>query len=84
METSLSSRLLRRYWFPASAALGVGVTAWSLEDAVSLATGALHLLPAGATISHPIEDVDINALDQNHVVPNMGPCNFRGVWYPRG
>ena len=30
-----------------------------------------------------IEDVDVRDLDQNHVVPNMDPPNFHGVWFPR-
>jgi hypothetical protein len=29
-----------------------------------------------------VEDVDVRDLDQGHVVPNIGPVNFRGVWYP--
>ena len=29
-----------------------------------------------------VEDVDVCDLDQGHLVQNMGPVNFRGVWYP--
>ena len=29
-----------------------------------------------------IENIDIGLLDQGHVVPNMGPVVFKGVWFP--
>jgi len=73
--------LLRRFWFARAQGFGFGVTAYSLED-------ARHLL-AQAVGSNEyesiriIEDVDIRDLDQGHVIPNMGPPNLRGVWYPR-
>jgi hypothetical protein len=28
------------------------------------------------------EDVTVAALDQSHVVANMGPIAVRGLWYP--
>jgi hypothetical protein len=33
-------------------------------------------------VADVIENVDIRTLDQNHVVPNIGPCNVHGLWYP--
>lgn len=33
-------------------------------------------------IKSVVEDIDIETLDINHVRRNMGPPNFRGVWYP--
>jgi hypothetical protein len=79
---SLSNPLLHRYWFPASVGFGVGVTAFSIEEARGLAKRALQFLPAGASLGEPIQDIDIAQLEQQHVIPNMGPCNLRGVWYP--
>ena len=35
-------------------------------------------------IESVIEDVDISALDQKHVIPNMEPPVWRGVWFPSG
>jgi hypothetical protein len=31
-----------------------------------------------------IENINIQNLDQGHVIPNMWVPNFRGVWYPLG
>jgi len=27
-------------------------------------------------------DIDVDTLDRNHVVTNMGDCSIRGVWRP--
>lgn len=82
MSPILKSKLLTRYWFPATRGLGVGVTAHSQAQAKEMALLALPLLPSGAEFGDPIADVDVRSLDQGHVVPNMGPCNLEGVWYP--
>jgi hypothetical protein len=82
MRPTLNSGLLTRYWFPATLGLGIGVTAYSLPQAKEMAMSALSSLPTGAQLGEPVADVDVSALDQGHVVPNMGPCNFEGVWYP--
>jgi len=29
-----------------------------------------------------IEDVDLRALDAKHILPNITPPVWRGVWYP--
>jgi hypothetical protein len=76
---------LRRFWFPVPGRLGIGVTAESRTDAEALARQAAvqFKLPLPLELSSIVEDVDIRELDQNHVIPNMGPPNFRGVWFPR-
>ena len=74
---------LHSYWitFPEGSRTpsSVGVTAWSLDD-------ACHLLNAyGYYPAKPIavrEDVTVAELDQQQVVPNMGPIVDRGIWYP--
>jgi hypothetical protein len=38
-------------------------------------------------LAYPVEDdqdVDVQSLDQGHVIPNMHPPNWRGIWYPKG
>jgi len=74
--------VLRRFWFPVTVGIGVGVTAFSPEEARLLADEGLAYLPAGASLLELVVDVDVRDLDQRHVAPNMGPCNLRGVWYP--
>jgi hypothetical protein len=75
---------LRRYWYPTARHIGIGVTAHSRADADAMAhlvATSLRLTLQGVV---PIEDVDIRALDQRHVIPNMAPPNLRGVWFPLG
>jgi hypothetical protein len=74
---------LRRFWCPIPGHLGIGVTAASRAEAEALASGAAAQLRWSFTSSNIVEDVDVRDLDQNHVVPNMGPPNWRGVWFPR-
>lgn len=76
--------LLTRYWIQAPGpvlASSFGVTAYSVEDAFDL------LAQAGVPFDQDevkvIENIRFEDLDQNHIVPNMGPMVFRGVWYPR-
>ena len=59
-----------------------GVTAFSFEDAAQLLRRAGFPLEQGVAVK-VTEDVTVDQLDQKHVVPNMGPMQVRGVWYPR-
>ena len=74
--------LLRRYWFKTKEHLGFGVTAYSLRDAEQLLDEAARGLGMDYEVLEVIGDVDVRALDQNHVLPNMGLVNVRGVWFP--
>lgn len=72
--------LLIRYRFKTETHLGIGVTTYSQDDALSLqskANFAIHL-----TETNVIENIDVSQLDQNHVLPNIGAPNVRGIWYP--
>ena len=62
---------------------GVGVTGWDRNDCLHMISR--HLLDDDdlPPIRQEIVDVDIRTLDQLHVVPNMGVCSWRGIWYPR-
>jgi hypothetical protein len=74
--------LLTRYWFRVRQGLGFGVTAYSIEDARHLFAQASLNVDFDSDVLEIIENVDIRALDQAHVIPNMGPPNLRGVWFP--
>lgn len=76
------NQLLKRFWFKTDMGLGIGVSAYSLEDAKSLVNKAIESLQTNQEILEIIEDIDVRDLDQNHVVPNMGAPNFRGIWFP--
>lgn len=75
-------KLLTRYWFEAAEGRGVGVTAYSLEDAISLIANQDIAISYKPDFSSYKENIDIQELDQNHVIPNMGVCSNRGVWFP--
>ncbi len=62
--------------------IGFGVTAYSLEDAEKLLLEATEKMGVTLEIEYVVKDVNVSELDQNHMVPNMGAPNFRGVWYP--
>ncbi len=73
--------LLRRFWFPGRGCLGVGVTAFTKDEACTLAERAAAVV--GWQLEGPVvEDVDIRTLDQQHVIPNMAACSEHGVWFP--
>jgi hypothetical protein len=73
--------MLRRFWFRTEVGLGYGVTAFSRSDAEQLLRA--HGYPDGSRpIIEVVEDVDVSALDQSHVLLNSGPVVVRGVWYP--
>ncbi|WP_202351884.1 hypothetical protein [Mesorhizobium sp. 113-1-2] len=71
------------YWITLSGCLGVGVTARSEADALQLF--ALAFGSAAKIVSIAIIK-DMNDLDQNHVVPNLGGASWlrRGIWFPQG
>jgi len=79
----LKSKSLRRYWFESSKNIGVGITAYSLSDAKIILDSAIRRNTwFDVNVIDIIEDVDVRTLDQGHVIPNMNPPNFRGVWFP--
>ena len=71
----LSNPLLRRYWFKTKEHIGLGVTAYSVDDAMTLFDSAARFLGRDYEVLEVVEDVDVRDLDQTHVVPNMGPPN---------
>jgi len=76
--------LLRRFWFRTKQGRGIGVTAFSKEDAEQLIRDAAQATPwLNTEVLDVVEDVDLRHLDQGHVIPNMNPPTFRGIWFPR-
>lgn len=71
---------LRRFWFRTAPGYGIGVTAYTEEEAAELAREVASELDQ--EILGVTTDVDIRTLDQGHVIPNMRPPNLHGVWFP--
>jgi hypothetical protein len=82
--------MLKRFWFKFSPLpnnplnLGCGVTARDYSDALTLLKERVFRDGHIPTIQEVKENVELAALDQGHVVPNMEPWIFRGVWFPKG
>jgi len=82
--------MLHRYWFrfsignaPSVLNIGCGITAYDMEDAESLLHERVFSVFGSRDVLEVIPDVDINTLDQGHVIPNMAAPSNRGVWFPR-
>jgi hypothetical protein len=82
---------LKRYWFnfekfgrPTPLNLGCGVTAYDYGDALNILRARVFAGKELPAIVGYTEDVDMSALDQKHVLPNMGLVTIRGVWFPQG
>lgn len=61
-----------------------GVTAMNLEDALEILSSSVFGNAMLPPIKNIVEDVNIEDLDQNHVVPNIGSVFTRGIWFPMG
>ena len=82
---------LTRFWFRFARLAhaspinrGCGVTALSQEEAIEILKKTVFVGRSMPHIVYVIENIDLATLDQGHVIPNMGPPNIRGVWYPLG
>jgi hypothetical protein len=83
----LKGSWLTSYWITSPSQhgpFGYGVTAFSLEEALRFirAEGFGLYLPDNLAELSVIENITFQQLDQNNVVPNMGPMVIRGMWYP--
>ncbi|MBN8861712.1 MAG: hypothetical protein J0H29_25235 [Sphingobacteriales bacterium] len=86
------SKSLKRYWFefdienvfafPPGIGLGCGVTAINYDDAIQIMDKKIFYNIKMPPIKKYIEDIDINQLDQYHVIPNMNIPTERGIWFP--
>ncbi len=77
------SKHLTRYWFRSEEGKGVGVTAYSRHEAESLVRSEGWVMGMRPSFTDVIEDIDVRDLDEQHVIPNMGICSERGIWYPK-
>jgi hypothetical protein len=86
---------LKRYWFVIypEARYGpynAGVTAENIAEAKRLLLKNFERIGYDKPLERlketkdveVIENIDVRLLDENHVIPNMGPVVFKGVWYP--
>ncbi len=62
--------------------LGIGVTATSEHDAFNLIKQQNFEWLDLDVKTQVTSNVTIDDLDQSNIVPNIGPMQFRGVWYP--
>ncbi len=81
---------LTRYWFrfeesgrPWLLGLGCGVTAYDEVDARRLLEDEVYPVWGRGVITDVTVNIDVQTLDQGHVIPNMAPPNLRGLWFPR-
>ena len=84
--------MLKRFWFVSNPddRFGVrnfGVTAVNTDEAINILLKYLTRFDP-ETSKHItknteiIEDIDIQLLDLNHVIPNMGVVTIKGIWWP--
>src|SRR5262245_2956306 len=77
---------LNTYWFTfpenPEFPLGLGVTAWSRDDAKALLEANGYDFHTKASRVEIKEGVTVADLDAKHVVVNMGPIVVRGIWFP--
>ena len=88
----MKDRPLRRFWIEfepcPTFGVGFGVTAIDVDDALGLiehwreelSSRDIEPLPPPTRV---VEDVDVSTLDPGHVLNQMNPPIWRGVWYPR-
>ena len=85
--------MLKRYWlilYPDNrfGQGNIGVTAITSQQAKTLVKDALqaagwtHIPADSLDKAEVIENIDIRALDENHILPNIGVVSRIGVWFP--
>jgi hypothetical protein len=60
-----------------------GVSGYSLEDALSVLRAAGFEIDVGDPAVSVREHPRLTDFEARHIGPNMGPMQFRGVWFPR-
>ena len=82
---------LNRYWFifkcppdchPLN--MGCGVTAYNYDDAITIIDKEIFSVCQSLEVDYCKKDIDISSLDKNHIIPNMEPVVWRGIWFPKG
>ncbi len=82
---------LTKYWFemdwgpePVIENRYFRVTAWTFEDAVFLLETIIFKSGKLPPTNHVTDHIDVSTLDADHILPNVGVCTIRGIWYPQG
>jgi hypothetical protein len=87
---------LTRYWFEFEGAasdmsvpddiraFGCGVAAFGRDDALKVLEESVFKSMPMPDVRMITENVSIESLEENHVRPNIGDPNIRGVWFPLG
>lgn len=85
----MGERLLIRYWLKTQNPhdpLGYGVTAFSLDDAVSIIRWNGFSFPEsmdGVEVRESITFDELSKLDHSaYITTHLGPMASRGLWYP--
>ena len=83
---NLKNPLLDTYWFTfpddPTFPCGLGVTAFSLEDALALLDDGGYDFHRRAIRYEVRQGISLQDIDYSHIAPNSGPLMLRGVWYP--
>ncbi|CAH1665698.1 conserved hypothetical protein [Hyphomicrobiales bacterium] len=81
--------MLHRYWFsfsktesPCILNTGCGVTAFSIDDAKKILEADLFPVYGNRQTVEITEDIDISKIEDGHIIGNMKPPIFRGIWFP--
>lgn len=85
--------MLKRFWFvtfPENrfGPRNFGVTAYTKDQAKKMLIEKMSDLSMDNMLGNlndeteVIENIDIQLLDPNHIIPNIGVVTFEGVWYP--
>jgi hypothetical protein len=87
----IKSRPLSRFWFqferlrqPTALNLGCGITAYDYDDALALLRTHIFGANGPPPVEICIRGIERSSLEKNHVLPNIGDMNVRGIWFPLG
>jgi hypothetical protein len=89
-RTPLHDKQLCRFWITfkdvtlSSLRIGCGITAFDLADALDILEKNVFSSQETLDIESITENIDIQLLDQKHVISNMGLVTNRGFWFPLG
>ena len=81
---------LKLFWFkfkqptPVIINFGVGISAYNYCDAIALLQERMFGPNNVPLVEQYIEDVSLDNLEENHVLPDIGLINVRGIWFPQG
>lgn len=69
---------------PAGTLLGIGVTASNEQEAMELVQRHVFAGKSLPIVKEICKDISVANLDVDHVVPNMGDIEKKGIWFPLG